>query len=189
MPLGNPARAKDGYQRAVDLQPDFAIAYCNLAIVLLDLGETEAAWASGLRAVELDWRIGEAHMTVGCRALLQLDHPEPAAAALKEAVKANPKLGRAHHGLGLAVQRLGRFEEAVGHHRRAVALELGLPESWSGLGLALCAFGQFDERRTSNHRRRCRPRRRQAPAERVLARADRDPVPSSKDHLLSSRRP
>jgi tetratricopeptide (TPR) repeat protein len=141
---GRPGEAKGNYQEAMRLRPDFAVGHCNLAIVLLDLGETEAAWASGLRAVELDWCLAEAHMTVG-RALLQLHHPEPAAAALRQAIVADPRLGRAHHALGVALQRLGRFTEAVEHHRKAAALEPQLAETWSGLGTALRAFGGFDE--------------------------------------------
>jgi tetratricopeptide (TPR) repeat protein len=141
---GRPAEARLNYAKAVRLRPDFAPGHCNLAIVLLDLGEIEAAWGSGLRAVELDWSLAEAHMTVG-RALLQLRHLEQAEAALRAAVKAGPKLGRAYHYLGVALQRLGRFEEAVGYHQQAVVFEPELAEGWSGLGLALRAFGRFNE--------------------------------------------
>jgi len=54
-----------------------------------------------------------------------------------DTVAKRPANARAHHNLGLAVQNLGRFEEAERHLRRAIALAPGSPEPLYNLGLVL----------------------------------------------------
>ncbi|MES0832872.1 ATP-binding protein [Nocardiopsis tropica] len=66
--------------------------------------------------------------------------------------------GMAWNGLGLAFRQVGRFEEAIEAHHRALGLleQCGDPFSegmaWNGLGLAFRKVGRFEEAIEAHHR-------------------------------------
>ena len=46
---------------------------------------------------------------------------------------------------GVALRRLGRFEEAVGCYDRALEIDPTLVEAWNGKGVALAVQGRYEE--------------------------------------------
>jgi protein O-mannosyl-transferase len=64
---------------------------------------------------------------------------------LREALRLKPDLAEAHYDMGLAVQRLGRLDEAIDEYRQALQLKPNLPEAYNNIGNALQEMGRVDE--------------------------------------------
>jgi predicted O-linked N-acetylglucosamine transferase (SPINDLY family) len=62
----------------------------------------------------------------------------------RRAVRVNPRDARAHARLGLALQSLGRLEEAVDSQRRALALDPALPGVHATMASALRELGRHE---------------------------------------------
>ena len=148
-------QAVDHFQRAVDLDPEFAQAWGAMArshTYLAAIGRrTHCGDAYGCahkaaeRAIELDPEIEDSHLALGLVRLFN-DWDRPAAeASLLRAMEINPDSVDVLHGYSLYLQADERFEEAVAVLERAITLDpLNLPVR-DYLGKAHTSCGQYDE--------------------------------------------
>jgi tetratricopeptide (TPR) repeat protein len=121
------------YERALNLEPEFAEALGNLGNVLLERGRPEEAVKMCLRATEIKPGFAEAHNTLGT-ALLKLARTDEAITSFRRALLQNDGFAEAHASLANALGRVGRLDEAVASYRRALEIK---PDcvAWT-LGLA-----------------------------------------------------
>ena len=152
---GAARQAVDHFQRAVDLDPEFAEAWGAMArshTYLAAIGRrTHCGDAYGCahkaaeRAIELDPEIEDSHLALGLVRLFN-DWDRPAAeASLLRAMEINPDSVDVLHGYSLYLQADERFEEAVAVLERAITLDpLNLPVR-DYLGKANTSCGQYDE--------------------------------------------
>lgn len=63
----------------------------------------------------------------------------------QELVNSDPRNAIARNGLGIALARLGRYEEAEGQFRSAIASRAGFPEAYFNLAGVLQSTGRFGE--------------------------------------------
>lgn len=120
------------FDRAIEREPDFALAYAAKASVVAPLiyfGHVR--WEQGVaeiralvdRALELDPTLGEAYASLGILELFfEWDWPR-AEAALRRAIALNPSDPHAYHHLANYLHAMGRFDDAVAARKRAVALD------------------------------------------------------------------
>ena len=127
-------RARALFQQALELQPDYALAWTGLAsteYLLTSVGiemvspqeGIPRAKAAARRAVELDDGLGEAHASLAI-IMWAADWNWPAAEReYKRALALNPSDASAHqfYGIGLASQR--RFDESIAEAKRAIELD------------------------------------------------------------------
>lgn len=76
---------------------------------------------------------------------LQGGFNEAALNALSAAVRANDKVPDLHSALAEALQRLGRFDEAISHYRRALALDARNAETLYNYGNLLLRLGRCED--------------------------------------------
>jgi adenylate cyclase len=118
--------ARRMFDRAIELDPNFARAYagiadcCSFLYMYWDSSKAnlEAADTSSQRALELDPGSAEAHTSRGVALNLRQNY----AAARREfetALKLDPKLFEAHYFYARACLTEGKFEEAIVHYRNA----------------------------------------------------------------------
>ena len=148
-------QAVDHFQRAVDLDPEFAQAWGAMArshTYLAAIGRGthcgdaySCAHKAAERAIELDPEIEDSHLALGLVRLFN-DWDRPAAeASLLRAMEINPDSVDVLHGYSLYLQADERFEEAVAVLERAITLDpLNLPVR-DYLGKANTSCGQYDE--------------------------------------------
>jgi len=108
---GDFAAAIPQFAETVRLRPDHAGAELNWGVALALSNRLAEARPHFERALELDPESAESHQTYG-RVLLTAGEPEPAAAQLREALRLNPGLPGLRRDLAVALQRLGRTDEA-----------------------------------------------------------------------------
>lgn len=142
-------RAATCFQRAVERDPDYALAWAglsNASLMLVDYGHGEPEMLSARaeeaarRALELAPALPEAHVVSG---LLAYSHRDatPAIEGLERAVELRPSYAEAHELLSWLRLLLGQPIRALASARRAVELDPLAPEALNHVGLGLLATG------------------------------------------------
>lgn len=126
------------FQQAIQLDPEFALAYVGLAdsnfiqgsYGYLDSNEQYArAEAAINKALALDNRLGEAYATLGVLRDEQ-GRKEEAEAAFKQALQLSPNYATVHKWYGFYLADFKRYEEALAQYQKAADLD---PRSASNL--------------------------------------------------------
>ena len=120
---------------AIDVDPNYALAYATLAHAYTDIGglgvastiRPEEAYrrakAAVMRALELDDGLAEAHAALGhLKYVCDFDWAG-AERELKRAIELNPGSGEAYDAYGRMLSALGRYDEALEMQRRAHELD------------------------------------------------------------------
>ncbi|HEX8775591.1 MAG TPA: winged helix-turn-helix domain-containing protein [Pyrinomonadaceae bacterium] len=149
------ARAVEYFQRAVEKDPDFALAYAGLADAygligffgykLLPFSEAhEKAKAAASRALSLDDSIAEAHTAM---AMIKEIYESDSAGAEREhqrAVTLNPNSATAHQRYSVYLNERGRLEEGLQEMHRARSLDPLSAVINSNLGIGLYYRRDYD---------------------------------------------
>lgn len=115
-------RAIDLLGRAIDIDPDVAMAHVNLGVAWMESGHPGKARQAFEQALALDPQEPGAAMGLGV-ALLALKHWEAAARYLGQALELDPANVEAHFNRGNAFNESLRHEEAIACYDRALALK------------------------------------------------------------------
>jgi eukaryotic-like serine/threonine-protein kinase len=147
-------KAIEYFQQAVNIDPNYPLAYTGLALgysYLTIYGDEPAsdtfpkAREYSLKATELDSTLAEPHILLGLLKFLQ-DHDFAGwERESQQALAANPNSTDAHRLNGFRLMFLGRFEEALAEEQRALEIE---PLSTAGninYAYALFYSGRIDE--------------------------------------------
>ncbi len=121
------------FQQAIDLDPNYALAYAGLADAYSFLASSTGghppretypkAEAAALQALELDDTLGEAHSTLGfCRLLYDWDFAA-AEREYKRAIELSPNYANAHDGYSFYLKATGQHEAAIKACQRAQELD------------------------------------------------------------------
>ena len=153
------AEAVEYFQQAIELDPDFALAYVGLADSynmqtgysglprVEQLPKVEAAID---KALELDDQLGEAYATLG---MVHRQKRDPAAAevAFKRALELNPNYATAHLWYAaLLSSSLDRPEEGLARIRKAQQLDPLSAVINANVAGSFFALGRFDEALAQN---------------------------------------
>ena len=124
-------KAGDYFQKAIDLDPKYALAYAGLAdvhsLVPIYAGtapqdDVPKALAAARKAVELDDRLAESHTSLG-NALVSSVQLKAAETEFRRALELNPNYATAHQWLAECLFGQGRFSESLAENERAHELD------------------------------------------------------------------
>jgi DNA-binding winged helix-turn-helix (wHTH) protein/TolB-like protein/Flp pilus assembly protein TadD len=129
----NTRKSIEYFERAIALDPEYALAYTGLADAywtlhfLAQSGDAEAlrsrAKAAALKALALDDTLAEAHTSLGViKEFYDLDFAG-AESEYKRALALNPNHAVGHHWYGALLLHIGRIDEAKTEFGRALALD------------------------------------------------------------------
>ncbi len=135
------------YQKAVQLNTSDPDAYNNLGIIFLRSGQVDQAIEYYKKAVAIKPSSAELRYNLG-NAFARKDSWEDAIACYTAAlsIEHDPIEGaRVENNLGAALQRLGKFDEAIEHFSHALQLNANYPEAHCNLARMLARLGRRDE--------------------------------------------
>ena len=142
--------ARRMFDRAIEIDPNFARAYagiadcCSFLYMYWDSSKAnlESADASSRKALELDPESAEAHTSRALALTLRRQYSE-ARQEFETALQLNPMLFEAHYFYGRACLIEGKLEEAVSHYRDAWRVR---PEDYQAIFLCSDALIGLDRR-------------------------------------------
>jgi len=142
------------FQQAIDLDPNYALAYFGLAQANLSLAFSAdvpskdclpQAKAAAMKALEIDDSLAEAHASLAFSiAFFDWDWTGAEREA-KRAVALNPDSGMAHFAYAHVLSNLGRHDEAASEGGQAIALEPVFPLFRAIVAMFLHHAGHNDE--------------------------------------------
>jgi len=112
-------------------------------IIAWDIPELVAKWQSRRIILAISAGIVLAGMLICTRT--QVRHWQNSFTLLEHAIKVTKDNDRMHYCLGLELQLLGRFDEAIGKFRQALQIKPNFSEAYNGLGTISCTQGKLDE--------------------------------------------
>ena len=150
--------ASDYFQQAIDLDPDFALAYVGLGdshrlgyirrgvpfYEVLDVGDSLIE-SSIKKALELDDQLGEAYASLGAINRMKRDFAA-AEASYQRAITLSPNYATTYHFFANMMRDVfHKPEEALALHRKAAELDPLSAGITKNIGNDLEILGQFDE--------------------------------------------
>lgn len=143
----------DYFERALRLDPAFALGYAGLADAYMLLEDfrglpREEAFARGTaaarRALELDETLAEAHTSLAHILMHQLE-AEASEREYRRTLALNPNQPNAHLWYSLLLAQMRRWDEALEHARRAADLDPLAVAPARGVGSILYMARRYDE--------------------------------------------
>ncbi|MGA8501657.1 MAG: protein kinase [Candidatus Sulfotelmatobacter sp.] len=135
------------FKKAIQLDPDFAMAYGALATINHNLGDSELARENATKAYELRDRVTEAEReAIEARYYLYVTGDlEKAAEVYAVAVQNYPDSAGAYNHLANDEQELGRYQQSVQDLRKALLLDPSRASTYANLAVGLLALNQVEE--------------------------------------------
>jgi tetratricopeptide (TPR) repeat protein len=125
-------KSLESFQKAIEIDPGFALGYAELARSYLRLGNTskmpsneayEKGTVAALKALRMDDSLAETHVLLGdIKHLYEWDQPG-AEREYKRAIALNPSLASAHISYSLYLDHMARCEEAMAQAKTAKQLD------------------------------------------------------------------
>ena len=143
------------FKRAIEKDPDYALAYAGLADAYIALGSSNGgahypketlpeAKAAATKASELDPSLGEAHSSLAQTMELYDWNWSEAEKEYRLALELNPNYADAHLEYGRFLQALGRNDEATAQMNYAIELDPFNFKTMGVVGYVTYASGQYD---------------------------------------------
>ena len=152
----NLEKAADYFTQAIDLDPDYALAYSGLAdSYVLQISYRNVVGAEGrrmtqlaeeaaLKAVALDETLAEPHTSLGFIKAWAYYDWDTAERELQRALELDPNYATGHHWYGIYLRGMGHGEEAEAELRKALALDPLSPRVGAALAGALTNTGAYE---------------------------------------------
>jgi protein O-mannosyl-transferase len=107
------------FEKAIDIDPQFADAHGNLGAALATLGRVEEAIDHYNKAllIQPDWAQMHNNLAIALARCKKIDEAIP---HWEQAVKLNPKLAEAHQNMGMILYLQGQVPQAVARWRQGI---------------------------------------------------------------------
>jgi len=134
------------YQRAVELDPNFAMAYARMGTVYGNLGQNQLSEQSREKAFELRDRTSE-HEKLYIMEHYYVDSGqlEKGITALELYKQTYPRDSIPYNNLAAVYNQMGQYENALENARQAVQLDPDSASGYSNVGFAYAALNRVDE--------------------------------------------
>jgi type IV pilus biogenesis/stability protein PilW len=109
------------FQKALEIDPNYADAHSNLGLVLYRKGQVEKAIFEYQKALGIDPNNAKTHNDLGA-ALYQIGQVDEAMIQFQKALGIDPNYANAHDNLGIALLKKGRVDEAIVQFQEVVRL-------------------------------------------------------------------
>ena len=148
--MGDELAAIPDYQRAIELDPNFAMAYARLGTVYSNLQQEELSQANRQKAFELRDRASEREkLYIMSHFYADSNQLDKGITALELYRQTYPRDSIPYNNLAAIYNQLGEFDRALENARQAVDLEPDLASGYENLGQAYVGLNRLDEARAT----------------------------------------
>jgi eukaryotic-like serine/threonine-protein kinase len=138
------------YQRAIELDPNFAMAYARLGTAYLNLGQTALSEENRKKAFELRDRASEREkLYIMSHYYADSGQYDKGITALELYEQTYPRDSTPANNLGNIYNQLGQFENALDKSRKAVELEPDSISGYDNLAIAYAGLNRMEEAKTT----------------------------------------
>ena len=125
--------AIESYKKALEIRPDYAEAYFNMAVTLKDKGESEASFDCYKQALKIKPNYAEAYNNIG-NALKDKGDLEEAIECYEQALMIKPNYAVAYHNMGNVQKDKGELEAAIDSYQKALKIRPDYTEVYKNIG-------------------------------------------------------
>jgi tetratricopeptide (TPR) repeat protein len=131
--------------KAIELTPDYAMAYSNRSVAYSGLGKYDKAIADLNKAIELNPYYAIAYFNRGI-IYGRLGKYDEAIADLNKAIDLNTNNAMAYYfNRGIIYGRLGKYDEAIADFNKAIKLNTNYADAYINRGATYCGLGKYNE--------------------------------------------
>ncbi|HKX96206.1 MAG TPA: tetratricopeptide repeat protein, partial [Candidatus Nitrosocosmicus sp.] len=145
--LGDNQEAIACYDKAIEINPQYADAYNNKGLSLYYIGSQDAI-ACYDKAIEINPEYDLAFYNKGL-VLAVTGNNQEAIACYDKAIEINPQYADAYNNKGLSLYYLGDNQEAIACYDKAIEINPQYADAFYNKGMALSATSKFTEAITS----------------------------------------
>jgi protein O-mannosyl-transferase len=142
--LGRTDEAIAKFQKALQINPNYALGHNNLGNAFLQIGRVDESLAHLRRALEIDPKYAVAHNNLG-NTYLQMGRMPDAIDQYKKASEIDRYYSQAYNNLGAALLQVGRLDESLADLKKALEIEPEDAETHNNLANTLLRLGRTDE--------------------------------------------
>src|SRR5882724_3840633 len=144
--MSNELAALPLYRHAVELDPNFAMAYARLGTVYNNLGQSELSEKNREKAFELRDRASE-HEKLYIMSHYYVDSGqlEKGITALELYKQTYPRDSIPYNNLAVVYNQMGQYENALDNARQSVQLDPDSASGYSNVGFAYAGLNRLDE--------------------------------------------
>jgi tetratricopeptide (TPR) repeat protein len=137
---GNLQAAISDFDRAISLQPKYALAYFQRGMAKSKLGDRQGALADYNRAIDISPQYAEAYRQRGI-AKFELDDKQGAIFSFNRAIDINPKYTNAYYWRGITKSDLDDKKGAISDYDRAIELYPKFASAYANRGIIKSDLG------------------------------------------------
>ena len=142
--LGRLGEALEPYDRAIELNPNNALAWNNRGLALYELGRHHEALASLDKAIQLDPNNALAWYSRSVT-LSGLGHHDEALESYNKVIEPDPNNALVWYNRGVTLSALGHHDEALESYNKVIELDPNDTQAWHNRGVTLSDLGRYDE--------------------------------------------
>ncbi len=135
------------FKRAIELDPNFAVAYADLGVLYWDAGEQELAIGYVKKAFELRERVSEREKLAiaSFYYMIVTGELDKRIETLEVLTRTYPREMASHSNLGFAYEQAGQLEKAAEEYRQAILLNPKASVPYHNLGRVLLYLNRREE--------------------------------------------
>ena len=141
---GQYSEAIASYEKALEIKPDYYLAWNNRGYTLYELQRYSEAIASYEKALEIKPDLHQVWKNRGL-ALYELQRYSEAIVSYKKALEIKPDDHDAWNNRGFVLWLLQRDEEAIASYQKAIEIKPDKHVAWNNRGMALEKLERYDE--------------------------------------------
>lgn len=134
------------YKRAIELDPNFALAYNGLGVIYMNIGQAELSQENAAKAYKLRDRVSERErLAISSFYYLINGEVEKAIETYRLTLQTYPRQVAPHVNLSVCFNRLGQLEAALSETQEAIKLDPTNGTAYQNAADLLVRLGRYDE--------------------------------------------
>jgi len=148
--LGDDFSAIPNYQRAIEIDPNFAMAYARLGTVYNNLGQTELSEQNRRKAFELRDRASEREkLYITSHYYADSGQLDKGIAAYELFCQTYPRDSTPFNNIAIIYNQLGQFDKGLENAKRALEIDPDMLSAYGQAAMAYAGLNRVDEARTT----------------------------------------